>query len=303
MSRHIPYFDFYPADFMNGVRGLSAQEVGVYTMILCRIYEESGPIEFHVARLATYCGMRPATFEKVTARLIDLGKFSIVAGCLTNARAEHEISNRANKLKINIKAGKASASKRQQNQSNDATGVERTFNHTEAEADTDNNTLSSVLSAPAENDFEILQSKLLAAAGENGIQPHGAIVVGPISELIVGGVSLEADIIPTIRAVASRIKRPAGSWSYFVPAIKEAYERRVSAGKALPRPTEEFKAGTMMKATDGKTFIPTTEARWSQRVSAWRSGTEWSVVEWGPAPGQAGCNVPSKFLQHERNAA
>lgn len=301
MSKHIPYFDFYPADFMNGVRGLTAQEVGVYTMLLCRIYEESGPIEFHVARLATYCGMRPATFEKVAARLVDLGKFSIASGRLTNARAEHEISNRANKLKNNIKAGKASASKRQQNQQDAATGDERAFNHTEAEAD--NNTLSSVLSAPAETDFDLLQSKLLAAAGDNGIQPHGAFVVGPISELIVSGVSLEADIIPTIRAVASRIKRPAGSWSYFVPAIKEAYERRISAGKSIPRPTEEFKAGTMMKAPDGKTFIPTTETRWGQRVSAWRSGTEWSVVEWGPAPGQVGCNVPSKFLQHERNAA
>lgn len=303
MSRHIPYFDFYPADFMNGVRGLSAQEVGVYTMILCRIYEESGPIDFHVARLATYCGMRPATFEKVASKLIDLGKFSVVDGKLSNARAEHEIQNRADKLKINSKAGKASASKRQQNQSVDATDVQRAFNQAEAEADTDKNTLSSVLGAPAQMDFDILQSKLIAAAGENGIQPHGAFVVGPIFELIASGISLEADIIPTIRSVASRIKRPAGSWSYFIPAIKEAYERRVATGKSIPRPTEEFKAGTMMKSPDGKTFVPTTEARWGQRVSAWRSGTEWSVVEWGPAPGQAGCNVPSKFLQQDRSAA
>lgn len=302
MSKHIPYFDFYPADFMNGVRGLSAQEVGVYTMILCRIYEESGPIEYHVARLATYCGMRPATFEKVASKLIDLGKFVVSDGMLSNSRAEHEIQNRANKLKINSKAGKASASKRQQNQSKSPTDVQRAFNHTEAEADTDN-TLSSVLGAAAENDFDLLQSKLVAAVGDSGIQPHGALIVGPIAELIASGVSLDLDIVPTIRAVASRKSRPASSWSYFVPAIREAYERRVSAGKALPRPTEDFKAGTMMRSPDGKAFIPTTEARWAQRVTAWRSGTEWSVIEWGPAPGQPGCNVPSKFLTQDRSAA
>ena len=56
----IPYFDFYPTDFMHGVRGLSAQEIGVYIMVLCRIYEENGPVEFHVARLATTaaCGKK-----------------------------------------------------------------------------------------------------------------------------------------------------------------------------------------------------------------------------------------------------
>jgi uncharacterized protein YdaU (DUF1376 family) len=72
---HIPYFDFYPADFMNGVRGLTPQEVGVYTMILCRIYEESGPVEYHAERLATYCGMRVSAFEKTMERLVVLGKF------------------------------------------------------------------------------------------------------------------------------------------------------------------------------------------------------------------------------------
>lgn len=28
-DRHASWFKFYPADFMNGVRGLSAQEVGL----------------------------------------------------------------------------------------------------------------------------------------------------------------------------------------------------------------------------------------------------------------------------------
>lgn len=134
---HVPYFAFYPADFMNGVRGLTPQEVGVYTMILCRIYEESGPVEYHVRRLATYCGMREAAFTSVVEKLVDLDKLQLVDGKLFNRRAEGEIAKRANGLKVASKAGKASAEKRQQNQRASSTTVEQTFNHTDTDTDTD----------------------------------------------------------------------------------------------------------------------------------------------------------------------
>jgi uncharacterized protein YdaU (DUF1376 family) len=121
---------------MNGVRGLSAQEIGVYTMLLCRIYEESGPVEYSELRLSTYCGMRQPTFVKVVEKLVDLGKLTIIDGMLSNDRAEREISKRANDLKNSSKAGKASAEKRQQKQRQEPTGVERTFNHTDTDTDT-----------------------------------------------------------------------------------------------------------------------------------------------------------------------
>lgn len=73
----IPWFKFYPDKFMHGVRGLTAQEVGVYQMMLCRIYEENGPVEFNVLRLSTYCGMRKNTFQKTVEKLIELGKLSL----------------------------------------------------------------------------------------------------------------------------------------------------------------------------------------------------------------------------------
>lgn len=146
MSR-VPYFNFYPADFMNGVRGLTAQEVGVYTMILCRIYEESGAVEYHVRRLATYCGMREATFSAVVEKLVDLDKLQLIDGRLSNRRAEGEIQKRADGLKIASKAGKASAEKRQQNQSTKATTVQQAFNHTDT--DTEYKTSYEVSSVPA----------------------------------------------------------------------------------------------------------------------------------------------------------
>ena len=135
-SSNIPYFRFYPADFMHGVRGMSAQEVGVYTMILCRIYESSGPIEYNPMRLATYCGMRQATFDKTLEKLVDLGKLNMSGGIISNDRADIEISKRADDLKNNSKAGKASAEKRQQNQQSISTPVQQSFNHTDTDTDT-----------------------------------------------------------------------------------------------------------------------------------------------------------------------
>jgi uncharacterized protein YdaU (DUF1376 family) len=132
-KERIPYFRFYPTDFMGGVRGMSAQEIGLYVMLLCRMYEENGPIEDHALKLSTYCGMRQATFEKTLQKLVDLGKIERHNGRLFNDRARIEISNRANDLEIAIRAGKASAEKRQIKQGQDATPVQRSFNH----ADTD----------------------------------------------------------------------------------------------------------------------------------------------------------------------
>lgn len=132
----IPYFDFYPADFMHGIRGLTAQEVGIYTMLLCRIYEENGPVEYHPARLATYCGSRESTFVKAFDRLVDLGKLVVTDGCFMNPRAEREIESRKSKLENNSRAGKISAEKKQQKQAGASTTVQRAVNHTDTDTDT-----------------------------------------------------------------------------------------------------------------------------------------------------------------------
>jgi len=146
----IPYFTFYPADFMGGVRGMTPQEIGVYTMLLCRMYEESGPVEYHVLRLSTYCGMREKTFVAVAEKLIALGKITMRDGMIFNDRASIEIADRSDKLKNNSKAGKASAEKRQQNQCETPTGVKQPFNHTDTDTDTDKKKSNTFVSPKAQ---------------------------------------------------------------------------------------------------------------------------------------------------------
>jgi len=125
MRPRIPYFNFYPVDFIRGVRGLTAQEVGIYTMLLCRIYEENGPVAANPVKLAAYCGCRQSTLESVFARLCLLDKIYVVDGMFSNERADQEIEIRNRVVKSNSIAGKLSAEKRKQNQGPIATTVER----------------------------------------------------------------------------------------------------------------------------------------------------------------------------------
>lgn len=137
------------------------------------------------------------------------------------------------------------------------------------------------LGAGARDDFYALKSKLLDAVGEGNIQPHAALVVGPIVELIAAGVDLDLDVLPTIRARSARFTRPAGSWGYFIPPIREAYERRIGAARDLPKAKP----------------IATTDDAWEKRLRYARLKRLWSEAEYGPPPGHPGCRVPRHLVE------
>ena len=248
MKSYIPYFSFYPADFMNGVRGMTAQEVGVYTMLLCRMYEESAAVERNDMRLSTYCGMKEAAFGKVLDRLIALGKIISRPEGLINPRAQMEISKRAHSLKNNIKAGKASAEKRQQNQQKDSTGVQQPFNHSEAEAEADTKATTSVVAAP--RDASPIQSeidptdreRLLSAMGADAsgmVGPNGKRI-GTSADMVIAAkwsehLSIEEQCrLIAERTAAAKAKSAAfapNSFNYFTAVMAD-----LVATKAQPMP-------------------------------------------------------------------
>lgn len=139
-------------------------------------------------------------------------------------------------------------------------------------------------------DLESLTDRLVEAAGEK-IQPHGAIVLAPILGLIDAGCDLETDILPTIRARAAKMTRPAGSWSYFVAAIREAYEQRIEAGRGLSRPKPT------MVPSDADLNPDELRRAWSKRLTFARPRDEWKTWLWGPPPGREGCRVPTDLLE------
>lgn len=144
--------------------------------------------------------------------------------------------------------------------------------------------------ARRKSDLENLTDRLLDAAGDKIVQGPGAIVLAPILGLLDAGCDLETDILPTIRARAAKMTRPAGSWGYFVAAIREAYEQRISAGRGLSKPKE--RKGWI----EGLTEVEA-RTKWAKTLNMARGRGDWKTWIWGPPPGHDGCLVPDDLLE------
>lgn len=139
-------------------------------------------------------------------------------------------------------------------------------------------------------DLDELQDRLLDAVGEGNIHPHGALDLSAILGLTAAGADLETDILPTIRARAARLTRPARSWAYFTDAIRDAYNRRIEAGQGLAKP----KVSTIKP--DAEMTPDELRAAWAKRLNFGRMQRQWFPF-WGPMPGQPGCTCPADLLE------
>ena len=87
----LEWVKWYPEKFLNGIRGMPADQIGVYTLVLNLIYDNGGPIKDDRPKLARLCYMRPTSFDKVLMALADDGKLIVWAGTISNPRAEQEL--------------------------------------------------------------------------------------------------------------------------------------------------------------------------------------------------------------------
>ncbi|WP_406873309.1 DUF1376 domain-containing protein [Aminobacter sp. P9b] len=108
----LPYVQWYQDDFVGGVRGMRAHEIGVYTMLLMEMYARGKALDLSESRLARLCGIDKRAFATILQMLIDEGKIIRLACGLWNDRCENAFKSRAKMLKTNSEAGKASAGKR-----------------------------------------------------------------------------------------------------------------------------------------------------------------------------------------------
>jgi uncharacterized protein YdaU (DUF1376 family) len=87
-------FDCFPSDFLNGVIGMSADQISAYTVILMLQYDRGGPVRYESREreIATRSGMPKGRLVSAVEKLLDLGKLSLENGCLVNARATAELA-------------------------------------------------------------------------------------------------------------------------------------------------------------------------------------------------------------------
>lgn len=103
----LPWFQFYPNDWLAGTRGLSAVETGVYITIIATLYDRAAPLPNNPERLARMCGASKRVFVAALERLVDDGKLMMDARGIWNARVEQELQSRNEKVERNKKAAES----------------------------------------------------------------------------------------------------------------------------------------------------------------------------------------------------
>ncbi|PQO23103.1 hypothetical protein C2I36_09545 [Rhodobacteraceae bacterium WD3A24] len=234
-SRAMPnelWFPFYPSRFMAGIRGLSANEVKVYIALLCRIYEHNGPIPWKPEILATYCEIRPSSFDKALDRLLRLEKLYVTDdGRLSNETCDEEISQRSSRSENARRAGQKSAEKTQRNQRARPAGAERPTDYYNTEHDDDDgDARARPREAPRSEPTH--RERLLEAMGADpatGLTGPNGRILGTQSDMEEAGrwaddLGLsEDDQLSVVREVMARKAEPGPpvSFRYFTPAMRE----------------------------------------------------------------------------------
>src|SRR5215469_5599456 len=90
MSR-IRHIDFYPDEFLSGVDGMSAEQVGIYWLVCSKIYSRGRSIPDDDRENARIFRIDQRTWKRVKAELIAQGKLRTDDGKLVNARCLTEL--------------------------------------------------------------------------------------------------------------------------------------------------------------------------------------------------------------------
>lgn len=90
-----PWYRRFPDNFIAGTAGLTLEEKGAYSLVLDLIYVRGGPIPDEPRYIAGVCNCSVRKWTAIRARLIELGKITVIDGHLMNARAEKELENAA----------------------------------------------------------------------------------------------------------------------------------------------------------------------------------------------------------------
>lgn len=88
---NMPWFQFYPADWLSGTRTLSASETGIYITLIATMYDKREPLKLEPDRLARLCGSTVKKFTEALAKLISEGKIVEGENGLWNDRVAEQL--------------------------------------------------------------------------------------------------------------------------------------------------------------------------------------------------------------------
>lgn len=86
------YVQWHIRDFLQGVRGMKPDQIGIYAIVLLLIYDSMGMLRDEDRFVAGHCQVDVRTYRKIRQQLIDAGKVYEADGYLYNNRAQAEIA-------------------------------------------------------------------------------------------------------------------------------------------------------------------------------------------------------------------
>ena len=86
-----PWYKRYPSDFVSGTFRLTAEEKGVYAVLLDLMYDRGTPIPDDAQELGRVCGCSTRRFKQVRDKLASEGKITLKDGCISNNRFEKQV--------------------------------------------------------------------------------------------------------------------------------------------------------------------------------------------------------------------
>jgi hypothetical protein len=256
-GRGVPRFDCYPSDALNGMIGLTADQIAVYWVVLLLQYDRGGPVQMHgrERELAVRSGMSRGRLAKAVDGLVQLGKLQLENGAILNPRAAEELQkiekiyakNRANSKK----GGEATAQKffRKDNENNghdrprgmpNGAPTPRVLHPPSSilHPPIDNKPAAAKTAARDEEPPPHVRREEFEAACEQASQLIGLRNFDAIMGEIEKGAEPDR-ILSVLRERGKEIaKLPSSnkptSWAYFLPAIRDPARRGALAAKSVP---------------------------------------------------------------------
>ncbi len=301
---------WHPDKFLEGVDGMTIEEIGMYSLLLNMIYDNAGPIPDDatwISRRLFRGDIRPKTIVRLIERLAFLQKIIRVDGVLSNARAEIELDKQAKiveKLKLNFNNKTPSKSGPNQVLNGSRSGeTETEINYANEKRRKINGSTSPIGGANAipigpEDSKTLKDSKKIRTQPRPSSTPPQARRIDPALKPTNANL-----VFSKSRGLTN--KETNFEWEKFV-----RYYRGLSGKNATSPDWDAVWESWVLRATErlGRdSFVGETTSNghhsledftredWTQIVSVWRLTNNWSPNH-GPAPGRPGCKVPSDLV-------
>lgn len=240
----MPWFQFYPNDWLAGTRGLSAVETGIYITLIATMYDRAAPIPNDIGMLSRLCGCSQRQFKAAVDHLVDANKLIVSETGIWNQRVADELQAREVK---SVKAKSSAESRWWKNNKQKQQKTDATAHQTQCE--TDASQKSEVRSQKSDSLADAKQDappqSICVELGQR-ITDRMGVTNDPrwmgnwsiVSVWLSQGYDPELDVWPAVSAIVDRKKatgqKMPGSLSYFTNAIADHHKRRSEGGRVPP---------------------------------------------------------------------